>query len=651
MHLDFEKKQHRATKKKNIMIPQNYYSSTAHVRNRRRDIKGNILQYVIPGLKKSIDIPFPDRKLPVCKRCKKIYKTRELCRIRDGHTDIPWNTTYICITLDESCITRNAAGDMCLVDEEDFQFVARSITGPPMPYRAKSGTIGGTKTPICMACKDKNYTRHHCREKQAHQQLPWNTVYVMLSAVPIGYAHGPHGHGSGHGPGGLNTDDVGLRSGSKRSSSSVSSDDRETKKIRSEDNSDCVTLSSDGNTETEKPVEDDIRKIETSRAVLIIVGKDECSIHVSISFISIKCFLSPFLYPLTQIFFFLSLKWLEIDPLVPRNCNNDYSSDPWKNSENVEPMPGQMMNGNFNQSNWQSFNGPQGPSSKFHPMMGMGMGGMGNGMSSGMNNGMSNGMGMGMGGMGMGGMGNMGGMGMGGMGNMGGMGMGMGGGMGNPNGNVPQCYPTNSNFDRDFERYSPTSAGSMRPPSDRPSSGSFQSYDSNYGMNGPMGGSGMMNGPGQYNSQGMYGPQHPFSDDRENVNGNNFPSQSHKQYYEGCGPSGMPGMGGNMMGMNRNYNEYNNSRNSYGSYPPMHMQNGYPHGGGGPEFFRRSYGNGPSNGNQSFQPTNIKMDPSSSIPPSKKHHGPMHQQGPHLQEHVQYNNSASKNSNKPPMLI
>ena len=221
-----------------------------------------------------------------------------------------------------------------------------------------------------------------------------------------------------------------------------------------------------------------------------------------------------------------------------------------------------MMNGagNFNSSNWQSFSGPPAgpPPSKFHPMMSMGMGGMNNGM----------------GGMGMGGMG------------MGGMGM---GGMGGPNSNVPQCSPafhnsTNSNFnsDRDMDRYSPSS-GNMRPPSDRPSSGSFQSYDSHYGMNGPMG-PGMMNGPSQYGPQGMYGQQQQFSDDRENVNGGgNFPSQSHRQYYDGCGPTGMPGgMGGNMMGMSRNYNEHS-SRNSHGggSYPPMHMQNGYPGGGGG----------------------------------------------------------------------
>lgn len=322
------------------MIPQNYYSSTAHVRNRRRDQKGNVLTYTIPGLKRSIDIPFPDRKLPVCKRCKKIYKTRELCRIRDGHTDIPWNTTYVCITLDESCFSRNASGDMRLKDEDSFQFNARSITGPPMPYRTKAGTLGGTKAPICMTCKDKNYTRHHCREKQQHQQLPWNTIYVMLSAAPTGYGNG-----------GFPVEDDNRQIGSKRSSSSLSScDDRLPKKMKSEDSSDTKSLASEANVDNEQDNEDeDIHSVQTSRAFLLVVGKENCK-----------------------------FQWLEIDPLVPRP-NNDFNSGSWENNENVEPIypsQGPMMmngmNGNFpHPGGWHGFNPSQVPS-KFHPMMVMG---------------------------------------------------------------------------------------------------------------------------------------------------------------------------------------------------------------------------------------------------------------------------------------
>jgi len=161
------------------------------VRKRRRGSscsKGNsVLTTLIPGLKRPIDIQFPDGKLPVCQRCKKIYKTRELCRIRDGHTDKPWNTTYLCISFDDTCLTLNSMGETCLVDEERMQrqYIAQLINEPPLPFRAnKIHEDGILHSPICTACKEKNYTRHHCRVKQQHMQLPWVTMYVMLSTIP-----------------------------------------------------------------------------------------------------------------------------------------------------------------------------------------------------------------------------------------------------------------------------------------------------------------------------------------------------------------------------------------------------------------------------------------------------------------------------------
>eukprot|EP00555_Chaetoceros_dichaeta_P003795 CAMPEP_0198250954 /NCGR_PEP_ID=MMETSP1447-20131203/1949_1 /TAXON_ID=420782 /ORGANISM="Chaetoceros dichaeta, Strain CCMP1751" /LENGTH=454 /DNA_ID=CAMNT_0043935871 /DNA_START=128 /DNA_END=1492 /DNA_ORIENTATION=- len=147
--------------------------------------KGNILKYTLPGLQNEIEIPFPDRKLPVCARCKKIYKTRELCRIRDGHTDVAWNTTHLCVSLDDSCFAQTTRGDLCLVDESTMKFVASTLKGPVIPYRTKKSDTLLPDTPICMACKQKNYTRNHCRDKQKHRQLPWGTVYVVLSAVPL----------------------------------------------------------------------------------------------------------------------------------------------------------------------------------------------------------------------------------------------------------------------------------------------------------------------------------------------------------------------------------------------------------------------------------------------------------------------------------
>ena len=158
-------------------------------RNRKKKSRGNVLHYQIPGLNEAIDIPFPDRKLPVCKRCKKIFKTRELCRVRDGHTSVPWNTTYLCISLDDSCITHNEKGEPRLVTEgpggpDSFRFLARSLPGPMMPYKAKPGDIDMNTAPICLTCKQKNYTKTHCRKKQQHLFLPWSTVFVMLYAIP-----------------------------------------------------------------------------------------------------------------------------------------------------------------------------------------------------------------------------------------------------------------------------------------------------------------------------------------------------------------------------------------------------------------------------------------------------------------------------------
>eukprot|EP00555_Chaetoceros_dichaeta_P015257 CAMPEP_0198271812 /NCGR_PEP_ID=MMETSP1447-20131203/50670_1 /TAXON_ID=420782 /ORGANISM="Chaetoceros dichaeta, Strain CCMP1751" /LENGTH=241 /DNA_ID=CAMNT_0043964621 /DNA_START=117 /DNA_END=842 /DNA_ORIENTATION=+ len=137
----------------------------------------------IPGLQNIIDIPFPDGKLPVCTPCKAMFKSREHCRLRDGHTDVSWIKTYVCVILDDSCITQNSNGGLSLVNEDDVQFSARLVSGPPMPLRAKNENFGGTRTPFCTACYEKNNTRHHCREMKRHQMLPWTTVYVLLSAV------------------------------------------------------------------------------------------------------------------------------------------------------------------------------------------------------------------------------------------------------------------------------------------------------------------------------------------------------------------------------------------------------------------------------------------------------------------------------------
>jgi len=283
-----------------------------YARNRRKNSKGNVIKYLIPGLKNTIEIPFPDRKLPVCKRCKKIYKTRELCRIRDGHTDTPWNISYLCVTLDDSCFVRDSKGNLCLLEDDSMQFVARSLPGPPMPYCAKKGHIGGAKAPICMACKDKNYTRHHCREKQKHQQLPWGTVYVLMSATPCtsenSFARNIDNR----------THDSGPNNKRPASSISISSDcssgqedGSSSKKMKGDE---CSTTTSDtsastsASTEEEVVISDDIRKVESTRAFLMTINKDRSCV----------------------------LRWLEIDPFVPRS---EYGTSWGNQCESVDQGP------------------------------------------------------------------------------------------------------------------------------------------------------------------------------------------------------------------------------------------------------------------------------------------------------------------------
>jgi len=127
-----------------------------------------------PGIKHPIKFPFPDRKLPVCETCKRNYKTRELCRTRDGHTSLPWTTTYICITLDASCAD----------DKGEFRNDVRLVARPIASH--KNYCFSGLQTvevPICLACKEKNYTRQYCREKLKHRQLPWATAFAILSST------------------------------------------------------------------------------------------------------------------------------------------------------------------------------------------------------------------------------------------------------------------------------------------------------------------------------------------------------------------------------------------------------------------------------------------------------------------------------------
>lgn len=133
---------------------------------------GNVLTFTPPGFKQAINVKFPDSRLPVCVSCKRNFKTKDMCRVRNQHTRPPWTTAYICMTLDASC-----------TDEDgkyvDKPFVVRMVQW--RPYNVMEDFPPNSKTPVCATCKKTNRTRSFCRDRHKHRKLPWCTVYVMLS--------------------------------------------------------------------------------------------------------------------------------------------------------------------------------------------------------------------------------------------------------------------------------------------------------------------------------------------------------------------------------------------------------------------------------------------------------------------------------------
>jgi hypothetical protein len=132
----------------------------------------NILSFVPPGFKQQLNVKFPDSRLAVCEKCKKNFKTRDMCRVRNTHTTAPWTTAYVCITIDDSCL------------DEEGNYIDKPMTVRMVqwqPYCVKKPF--GSKTPVCAACKRTNRTRSFCRDRHKHRHLPWCTVYVLLSSL------------------------------------------------------------------------------------------------------------------------------------------------------------------------------------------------------------------------------------------------------------------------------------------------------------------------------------------------------------------------------------------------------------------------------------------------------------------------------------
>jgi len=128
-----------------------------------------------PGMPRAFDVPFPERRLPVCDRCKKNFKSRDLCRKRDGHKALPWQTTYIAVTITDLALEKGENGSLTYAD---IPVVAELQETPLMCLGPADGSM--KMEPICKVCREKNYTRDYCRNTCKHTTPPWSTTYVKL---------------------------------------------------------------------------------------------------------------------------------------------------------------------------------------------------------------------------------------------------------------------------------------------------------------------------------------------------------------------------------------------------------------------------------------------------------------------------------------
>ena len=144
--------------------------------------KKNAIVFTPVGFHQVVTIQFPDDSLSlvVCKKCKKNYKSRNICRKQYCHTTLPWSQTFFCVVLDESCYT------ICSRENKMKYVPDRTITGRIVRGRGFEMNAANAKNcdlPVCASCKHKNYTRSYCRKQKCHRHLPWNTNYVVFSAT------------------------------------------------------------------------------------------------------------------------------------------------------------------------------------------------------------------------------------------------------------------------------------------------------------------------------------------------------------------------------------------------------------------------------------------------------------------------------------
>lgn len=265
----------------------------------------NNLSLTVPGIKHVINIPFPARRLPSCDKCKRHYKTRELCREVKKHNGLPWTKVFICMTLDPSCYDERT-NRLLVADYAD-------LTASPnetLPYQLKPDVEVDPNMPMCLDCKNKNYTRVSCRGKKgnSHRYLPWGTVYVTLSSPSRlnmgGHTSGQHppmsshhDHSTANHPSADDSkhqeSDVGGAGQEKRKSSGGGDGGNEEE--NGEGRSKRVRTSvgesenaADPSTPQNAVVEFDIMNVDKSRTIYVEVSSKGCIFRVSCSVLRVS---------------------------------------------------------------------------------------------------------------------------------------------------------------------------------------------------------------------------------------------------------------------------------------------------------------------------------------------------------------------------
>ena len=143
----------------------------------------------------------------------------------------------MCVTIDDSCLDENGK-------YTDKPLTVRMVQW--QPYCVKK-PFGGSKTPVCSACKRTNRTRSFCRERHKHRLLPWCTVYVLLSSLDAAD------------PTTVVADPSSLVDKEEESSDAVVAEEKETEDDKPEaaEEEKAAAAADDDETKTQEPQDDD----------------------------------------------------------------------------------------------------------------------------------------------------------------------------------------------------------------------------------------------------------------------------------------------------------------------------------------------------------------------------------------------------------